>query len=1118
MPRACFPPDEILRLNSLMECRILDTPPEQVFDDLAKLASRLCDAPIALVSLIDADRQWFKSTVGIDAKETHRDSAFCAHAILGHEPFVVTDAAADPRTCDNPLVVGPPYIRFYTGIPLRTEDGYPLGTLCVIDTKSRDISSQQLADLQALALQVISQLSLRRLNQVLAQSQSQLQEMHNRLYEIAAQVPGVVYQFELRPDGTSCFPYASEGIREIYRVSPEEVRNDASLVFAALHPDDFDEVVASIADSAQNLTPWQQHYRVRFSDGEVRWLYGNSTPIRQENGSIVWYGFITDETENRNARDEAIVVRSLMQAVVHGSTQVAIIATDLQGTITVFNSGAERMLGYSAAEMINKQTPEIIHLRSEVEERSRQLSKYYGYPVEGFETLVHCVRLGGHVEADWTYIRKDNSDLTVRLVVTAMRDENGTVTGFIGVAADVTETRNIEKTLRFERERLDMALAGGELGTWDLNLQTGEAIWDERFASLLGERLEDLTQTFEAHSARIHPDDKELVRSSVRRHLDGLTTIYTAEYRLLQKNGDWRWIQSRGRLMQRDESGRPLRMLGTIADLSSRKMIEEQMVKAREMADMANRSKSEFLANMSHEIRTPLTSILGYADLLSIANVSAAEVADGVATIRSAGRHLLTIINDVLDLSKIEAGKMTVERISFSPLHLIREVMSVLQQSAEAKGIILNARSVGPIPRIIVSDPVRIRQILLNLVGNAVKFTEQGQVCVIVEFVPKSAGQSNGLIFEVTDTGIGMTQEQCAGLFEPFMQADASTSRQFGGTGLGLAICRRMAALLDGDIVARSERGVGSSFRVNIAIELVENIDMLDSLSLIGENPVPMETTGEEIRLSGRILLAEDNPVNRRLFEQILRNAGAIVDVAENGQVAVEKALQAMKLDSSSKEFRRGYDVILMDMQMPVLDGYGATRQLRDRGYQGPIIALTAHALDEDRRKCIETGCSDVATKPIEKTRLISVCRQAIEAQTAASGNRDKYPCSDIPATQYQVDSTALMNGLDGDFELLEELINLFQSNSSELLAEMQESLQSGDRVMLERSAHSLKGAVSNFSAAGAYEAALAMETFAKGDNLAGAARAFSLLQSELQSLMSELSGIHKCGAVVAGF
>ncbi len=1117
MPRACFPADEILRLNSLLQCRILDTPPEQVFDDLTKLASRLCDAPIALVSLVDADRQWFKSTAGIDAKETHRDSAFCAHAILGHEPLIVANAATDPRTCDNPLVLGPPHIRFYAGIPLRTADGFPLGTLCVIDTKSRKLSSQQLADLQALALQVTSQLELRRLNQVLIHSQSLQQEMHNRLREIAAQVPGVVYQFELRSDGSSCFPYASEGIREIYRVTPEEVRDDASSVFALLHPDDHDQAVESIRISARDLTPWQHSYRVRYSDGIVRWLYGNAMPNRQPNGSILWHGFITDETEHHNAREEAMVVRSRMQAVVQGSTQVSIIATDLQGMITVFNSGAERMLGYSAEEMIYRQTPEIIHLRSEVKERSRQLSKDYGYPVEGFETFVHCARLGGHREEDWTYVRKDGSHLTVRLVVTAMRDENGNATGFIGVAVDVTEARNVEKALRFERERLEMALAGGDLGTWDLNIQTGEATFDERFASLLSERLEDMTQSFEAHSTRIHPEDKEFVRSSMQRHLDGLTPIYTAEYRLRQKNGDWLWIQSRGKLMQRDESGRPLRMLGTIADLSSLKKIEEQLVKAREMADMANRSKSEFLANMSHEIRTPLTSILGYADVLSSANVSAAEVAEGVATIRNAGSHLLTIINDVLDLSKIEAGKMTVERIPFSPLNLIREVLSLLQQTAQAKGIVLNARSMGPIPKTVVSDPVRIRQILMNLVGNALKFTEQGRVSVSVEFVPRSAHQSHGLIFEVKDTGIGMTQEQCAGLFEPFMQADASTSRQFGGTGLGLAICRRMAALLDGDIVARSERGVGSSFKVNIAIELTENIDMLDSLSLIGENPVPMETAGEEIRLNGRILLAEDNPVNRRLFEQILRNAGAIVDVAENGQVAVEKALHAMKRDSSSKEFRRGYDVILMDMQMPVLDGYGATRQLRDRGYQGPIIALTAHALDEDRKKCIETGCSDVATKPIEKTRLISVCRRAIEAQTAVLCDEDSDPCADLSAASCQVDSTALMNGLDGDFELLEELTNLFTQNAFELLTSMQESLQSRDRVTLERSAHSLKGAVSNFTTASAYEAALSVETFARDDDFASANGVFSLLQSELQSLISELSGIHKSGAVVAG-
>ena len=1117
MPRACLPIDEPDRLRALIACEILDTAPEAIFDDLTKLASRLCGTPIALVSLVDESRQWFKSRVGIDAKETDRDSAFCAHAILGNDPFVVTNAATDARTCDNPLVLGPPHIRFYAGVPLRTNDGHALGTLCVIDTKPRDISSQQLADLTSLARQAISQLELRRLNNQLIKSKSQLREMHSRLNEIAAQVPGVVYQFELRPDGTSCFPYASEGIRGIYKVAPEDVVDDASPVFRMLHPDDYDRVVDSIQASARNLTTWQQHYRVRFPDGEVRWLYGNSTPVRRANGSILWHGFVTDVTEERIARDEAMVVRARMQAVVQGSTQVAIIATDTEGMITVFNSGAERMLGYRAGEMVGQHTPEMIHLKSEVEERSRRLSLQYGYPVEGFETFVHCARLGGHRELDWTYVRKDGSHLTVHLVVTAMRDENEQVTGFVGVAVDVTEARDIETTLRFERERLEMALAGGELGTWDLNIQTGEEIWDERFAGLLGERLEDLTQTFEAFAARIHPEDVASFRSSVRRHLDGLTPIYTAEYRIRQRDGGWRWIQARGRLMERDASGRPLRMLGTIADLSSRKMIEDELIKAREMADMANRSKTEFLTNMSHEIRTPLTSILGYADLLSNVGVSPVEIAEGVATIRNAGSHLLTIINDVLDLSKIEAGKMTVDCIPFSPLHLIHEVLSVLQPAAQAKGIRLNARLIGRVPKRVVSDPVRVRQILMNLVGNGVKFTNKGSVTVAVQFIAASDDRAHNLVFDVTDTGIGMTQNQCGALFEPFMQADASTSRQFGGTGLGLAICRRMAALLDGDIVVRSERGVGSSFKVNIAIQLVENGEMHDSLPQMGEIPVVVDATGKENCLSGRVLLVEDNPVNRRLFEQILKNAGATVDLAENGQIAVEKAMHAMKQNVDLKEPGQGYDIILMDMQMPVLDGYGATRQLRNAGYQSPIIALTAHALDEDRKKCLEAGCDSVATKPIEKTRLISLCRHTASGWSGSIKEIRNHGIDDPRATEYQVNSTALMISLDGNFELLQELISLFKSNSTQLLAKMQKALRYGDRTALEQSAHSLKGALANFTTATSYQSARAIETLARNNDLESVDDQFLLLQSDVQRLIAELDGIHKSGAVVAG-
>jgi len=978
MPRACLPLNERERLGALIECSVLDTEPERVFDDLTSLAARLCEAPIALVSLLDSERQWFKSAHGIGAKETHRDSAFCAHAILGTEPLIVTNALTDPRTCDNALVLEAPYIRFYAGVPLQTADGFALGTLCVIDTKPRQISDQQINDLQSLALQVTSQLELRRLNRSLTSSQAQLKEVHDRLHQIAAQVPGVVYQFELRADGTSCFPFASEGIREIYRVSPEDVRHDAAKIFNILHPDDYSAVVESIQRSANDLTRWRHEYRVRFSDGAVRWCFGNAAPCRQADGSVRWHGYIMDSTDQVNAREELLFSRSRMQAVVEGSTHVSIIASDVNGLITVFNSGAEQMLGYSASEMIGLQTPAIFHCHEEVKRRSQELSLEFGYSIEGFETFVHKARHGGHSESDWNYIRKDGSRLIVRLVVTATRDRHNAIDGFIGIATNITDSRNAAEVLRFERERLDMALTGGELGTWDWNIQTGEEIWDSRWASLLGEQLADLDPHIDTFVKRVHPEDISDVQTRAQNHFDGLSPIFEAEFRVLQKTGEWRWVQSRGRLMQRDEDGNPRRMLGTMADISSRKEAEKQLIAARKSADNANRSKSEFLANMSHEIRTPVTSILGYSELLSSPGLNAEEMNSHVSTIQSSAHHLLTIINDVLDLSKIEAGKMTLEFRQVFPVQLIAEVLSSLEPQALAKNLIIKAQSIGPIPRVIVSDAVRLRQILINLLGNAIKFTDSGSVNLTVRIAPKSADGIDRLAFDVTDTGIGMDPDQLAGLFQPFMQADASTTRRFGGTGLGLSICRRMARLLDGDISVTSELGLGSTFSVSVAMGSLGEAELLESASfqLAASDAGLEKVVAGDLRLNGRFLLAEDNPVNRWFLETILRRAGATIDVAENGVSVLEKVSASMERNGDSDSSIRGYDLILMDMQMPVLDGYEATRRLREQGYMGPILALTAHAMAEDRKKCLEAGCSDYATKPIAKSQLLKLCHK----------------------------------------------------------------------------------------------------------------------------------------------
>ena len=401
-----------------------------------------------------------------------------------------------------------------------------------------------------------------------------------------------------------------------------------------------------------------------------------------------------------------------------------------------------------------------------------------------------------------------------------------------------------------------------------------------------------------------------------------------------------------------------------------------QLSQALAAAESSNRAKSEFLANMSHEIRTPMTAILGFSESLRDSSLTDEERTEAVETIHRNGEHLLSLINDILDLSKVEAGKMPVERIACNPTQVVDEVLASMQRRAEAKGLTFGARYEGSIPSNVVMDPTRVRQILVNLTGNAIKFTECGSVGITVRYWE---GATPSLEFEVADTGIGMTVEQTKLLFRPFTQADASMARRFGGTGLGLALSRRVAQLLDGQVeLVRSEPGVGTCFRFVLPVTLGE---VSGATELSGSRSEPDQSFAKCLPLPCRILLAEDGPDNQRLISLILRKAGAEVVVVENGEAAVERALEVNE--------ERPFDVILMDMQMPILDGYEATRQLRKAGLATPIIALTAHAMASDRQKCLDAGCDDYATKPINRDGLISMIRGLVpgEANAVMSGS-----------------------------------------------------------------------------------------------------------------------------------
>jgi len=1097
MPPAALPDNEAQRLEILRSCSILDTPPEPLFDDLTSMAATLCDVPISVISLVDVDRQWFKSAHGFDIRETSRDVAICAHVVLRNAPLIINDTLLDPVTTDNPIVVSGPKIRFYAGFPLTTSENLPLGTLCVVDRKPRKLTDIQIGHLASLARQASALLELRHSLRSLEDEKRTVSAAHNRLVRIAAQVPGVVYKFVLRPDGTSCMPYASDRIKEIYRVTPEDVTEDASIVFKVIHPEDRARVIESVQASARDLTPWRLTYRVRFDDGTVRWLSSESAPQRLADHSVLWHGFTSDITDEVARKQDSDRIRSHLHAVINASTEISIIATDEHGVISVFNTGAEKMLGYQSSEIVGKYTPEILHVDSEINVYADELSRELGRPIEGILALTEYARQGKHHARDWTFVRKDGTHFTAHLVVTAIRDNEGQITGYVGIATDVSVAAEAKRQLHTERERLDLALDSAHIGSWDWDLRTGIVILDERWAEIAGRTFPDSRAHIDLWVSRVHPDDVGRVWQSLQDHFANQSHEYDVTYRLQHASGAYRWIHARGRVVERLPNYTPIRMVGIAVDITerteaekkvrtanellrqfithspvavamldknmhylqtsmrwledyklgameivgkshyeifpdiperwkqihqnvlagnihrceedpfervdgtvewlqweahpwydttgevgglifftqvitNRKYEQEELIHARLQAEQASLAKSNFLANMSHEIRTPLTAILGYTDILLDGSLSVSTRDTHLQTIKRSGDHLLTIINDILDLSKIEAGRMTIEKIRLSPVEIVQEVLANFKERAAQKNLQLTARCVGPIPQTILTDPVRVRQILINLIGNAIKFTTEGSVQLSIRSVPSLGNELIRLAFDVTDTGPGIAPEQQVHLFQPFVQADNSTTRRFGGTGLGLTISRRMAQLLDGDVTLRSKLGEGSTFTATIATGSLRDIPFVNTLDLTTLVPAPISDS--QLRLDGHILLAEDSPENHRLIKMLLTKAGATVDVVENGQLAIDTFMKASP---------GTYQLIIMDVQMPVLDGISATSKLRCLGVTHPILALTANAMAEDRTRCLNAGFTDFLTKPLDRQKLIQTCHHYLESAKA---------------------------------------------------------------------------------------------------------------------------------------
>lgn len=482
--------------------------------------------------------------------------------------------------------------------------------------------------------------------------------------------------------------------------------------------------------------------------------------------------------------------------------------------------------------------------------------------------------------------------------------------------------------------------------------------------------------------------------------------------------------------------------VATLVNFQCQILLEQKIV-----AEIANHEKSHFLANMSHEIRTPLNGIMGFTDVLRRGVGSKTQQQEYLDVIYKNGEHLLGLINDILDLSKIEAGRMEFEKLNYSPHKIISEVLSTMRVQAKEKGLSLECQWVSGVPETINTDPTRLRQILMNLVGNALKFTKQGGIKLIAS-LDKSQVTPRFEV-EVHDTGIGIKPGNLQTIFSPFTQADSSITRSFGGTGLGLTICRQIAEGLGGELTVESEVGKGSVFRLCIDAGTMENIRIYDvppTEAFTSRDHSQQHVVDNTCLQAIQVLLVDDGKTNRDLISLVLKNANAIVTCAENGEEALV-------------EYDRGaFDVILMDMQMPLMDGYTATKILRSRGCSLPIIALTANAMRGDRNKCLAAGCSDFLTKPISIDSLLQTMVLHLPGVRNSSKSRIQIQSEQKPCCLTSDDLTSIVSELPTEIPQLFQIVKDFIQRLADKNEEMQNALNESDWSRLEDLAHWLKG------------------------------------------------------------
>ena len=669
---------------------------------------------------------------------------------------------------------------------------------------------------------------------------------------------------------------------------------------------------------------------------------------------------------------------------------------------------------------------------------------------------------------------------------------------------DVTERKRLEaaalknqEQLTHERQLLEGIIRGTNVGTWEWNVLTGETTFNDRWIDMIGYTREDLEPTtIDTWMRLAHPDDLKTSGDLLERHFRGALDYYECESRMKHKDGHWVWVLDRGRVATWTDDGRPLLMLGTHQDITERKIADANMHELVARAESASQAKSEFLANMSHELRTPMNGVIGMAGLLLDSDLDD-EQRHHAEIVRRSGEALLSLINDILDVSKIEAGKLQLETLDFSLTTLLDDCCQLTAVRARAKGLDFVCSTNADVPSHLRGDAGRLRQILVNLMDNAVKFTQSGEVSVGVSVERPPHDGRVTLRFAVHDTGIGIPPEKFGLLFSTFSQVDASTTRRFGGSGLGLAISKQLAELMGGAIGVTSQEGVGSEFwfTVRLGTSLGVTVAPVSTVHTI------QSTVDLFKNRNARILLAEDNITNQQVALSMLKKMGLRADAVANGAEAID-ALASVP-----------YDVVLMDVQMPEVDGLEATRRIRQLergGPRRPIIALTAYAMEGDRERCLASGMDDYIAKPVSPDALADTLARWLPGDHSGripTLPRDTRPPSADHSNPPPVfDKAGMLARVMNDETAARLIARTFLMDMPLQLAALHERVARHDAVGAERKAHMIKGAAATIGGEAFRAVALEIEIAAREARLAVATELLPEAHRQFDQLQHHLT------------